>query len=103
MFLNICFNVNLCKVERTLFAVATGVRIIRYDLSTRQETEIYIKGGEIRDLAILQDKLLFVDKSIGIQAIQKDSKKTVALAQSIHTTGLDECSSYTSLHVYDGR
>ena len=76
---------------------------MRTDLTTDQSTDLYNQTKDnIQDMAILNENLLFLGKNSGINSLPKNANSTVA-AEQVITTGLENCSLYTSIHVADGK
>ncbi|XP_072048200.1 uncharacterized protein [Amphiura filiformis] len=90
--------------ERVLYAAnyvgeteTENARIMRYDLDTNDQSDIYNAGIKISDITILGDLLLFVDDS-SLNATNKNGSSLVPL----NVTGLD-CTGYLSVHVLNSK
>ena len=74
---------------------------MRKNLETDQVTIIHNKGERIYDIAILNEKVLFVERYFkGIKSVPKDASGPVA-SQEVDTTGLDGCFQFHSIHVVE--
>ena len=93
--------------ERTLFAAEFDTsdprRIIRKDLESNEFTVLHnIEGGRVKAMAVMNDSLLIVKDSEGLKSVPKDSRYPVK-TQQVDTTGLEDCDTYHSVHVVEGK
>ncbi|XP_072046660.1 uncharacterized protein [Amphiura filiformis] len=93
-------SVSTDSTEGVLYAAnfvgpTKDARIIRYDLETNTQYDIYNASihVHINDITILGDQLIFVDKANGVKAINKNGSSLLPL----NITGLD-CDNYQSIH-----
>ncbi|XP_072023642.1 uncharacterized protein [Amphiura filiformis] len=78
----------------------TSGRIVEYNLDTQMQTvsstDIFNEGEYIRDIAILNDKLIFVERDNGPKVILKSGGQPLP----INITGLENnCTNFISIHV----
>ena len=74
---------------------------MRKHLATGELTDVHNEGEYIFDMAVLNDKLLIIDRD-GMKSVPKDASDPVA-SQRVETTGLDMCTTLMSIHVVNGK
>ncbi len=73
--------------------------IVKYNLLTDKRIRLYTvtSAGDIGDMAIYDKLLLYIDREVGLGAIETADGQPIA----IDTHGL-KCDSYDNVHVMDG-